>query len=61
MYNESLSFLTDQRANLENVPPAENLAKTSLASPALSKPDVLPLATSQEIKTSKLAWNSGRE
>ncbi|XP_065705838.1 targeting protein for Xklp2 isoform X1 [Patagioenas fasciata] len=43
----------DQRTNLENVPPAENLAKTSLTSPALSKPDVLPLVTSQEIKTSE--------
>ncbi|NXG79953.1 TPX2B protein, partial [Baryphthengus martii] len=45
----------DQKANLENVPPAENLAKGSQNSPALSKSDVvLSSVTSQEI-TSKLA------
>ncbi|XP_063260523.1 targeting protein for Xklp2 isoform X1 [Prinia subflava] len=31
----------DQKANLENVPPAENLAKASHCSPAFSKPDVI--------------------
>ncbi|XP_014812591.1 PREDICTED: targeting protein for Xklp2 isoform X2 [Calidris pugnax] len=31
----------DQKANLENVPPAENLAKVSQNSPALSKPDII--------------------
>ncbi|KFV05313.1 Targeting protein for Xklp2-B, partial [Pterocles gutturalis] len=31
----------DQKANLENVPPAENLAKVSLNSPAFSKPDII--------------------
>ncbi|NXC74664.1 TPX2B protein, partial [Anhinga anhinga] len=45
----------DQKANLENVPPAANLAKVSQNSPAFSKPDVtLSSVASQEI-TSKLA------
>lgn len=57
MYSESLSLLTDQKANLENVPPAENLAKTSHSSPAFSKPDViLSSVPSQEVAMSKLAW-----
>ncbi|NXW62236.1 TPX2 protein, partial [Eurystomus gularis] len=44
----------DQKANLENVPPAENLAKVSQKSPALSKPDIiLSSVTSQGIKTSE--------
>ncbi|NXR68037.1 TPX2B protein, partial [Rhadina sibilatrix] len=46
----------DQKANLENVPPAENLAKVSHCSPALSKPDViLSSVPSQEAAMSKLA------
>ncbi|KFP19424.1 Targeting protein for Xklp2-B, partial [Egretta garzetta] len=32
----------DQKANLENVPPAENLAKVLQNSPAFSKPGVIP-------------------
>ncbi|NXN12045.1 TPX2 protein, partial [Indicator maculatus] len=41
----------DQKANLENVPPGENLAKVSLSSPALTKPDLLlSFCPSQEIK-----------
>ena len=60
MYSESLSFLTDQKANLENVPPAENLAKVSQNSPAFSKPDIiLSSVTSQGITMSKLAWCGG--
>ncbi|KFP63222.1 Targeting protein for Xklp2, partial [Cariama cristata] len=40
----------DQKANLENVPPAENLAKVSQNSPAFSKPDIiLSSVTSQGI------------
>ncbi|NXO00982.1 TPX2B protein, partial [Rhinopomastus cyanomelas] len=40
----------DQRANLENVPPAENLAKVLQNSPAFSKSDIiLSSVTSQEI------------
>ncbi|XP_074013299.1 targeting protein for Xklp2 isoform X2 [Numenius arquata] len=31
----------DQKANLENVPPAKNLAKVSQNSPAFSKPDII--------------------
>lgn len=31
----------DEKANLENVPPAENLAEVSPCSPAFSKPDVI--------------------
>ncbi|NXS76654.1 TPX2B protein, partial [Pandion haliaetus] len=46
----------DQKANLENVPPAENLGKVSQNSPAFSKPDViLSSVTPQGITTSKLA------
>ncbi|NXS48037.1 TPX2B protein, partial [Balaeniceps rex] len=46
----------DQKANLENVPPAENLAKVSQNSPAFSKPDtVLSSVTAQGITISKLA------
>ncbi|NXH13800.1 TPX2B protein, partial [Bucco capensis] len=42
----------DQKANLENVPPAENLAKISHQSPALSKPDIiLSSVTPQGITT----------
>ncbi|NXB12466.1 TPX2B protein, partial [Cnemophilus loriae] len=44
----------DQKANLENIPPAENLAKASHSSPAVSKPDViLSSVPSQEIAMSK--------
>ncbi|NWZ56912.1 TPX2B protein, partial [Haliaeetus albicilla] len=46
----------DQKADLENVPPAENLAKVSQNSPAFSKPDIiLSSVASQEITMSKLA------
>ncbi|NXV90937.1 TPX2B protein, partial [Calonectris borealis] len=46
----------DQKANLENVPPAENLAKVSQSSPAYSKPDIiLSSVTSQGITMGKLA------
>ncbi|XP_075022976.1 targeting protein for Xklp2 isoform X3 [Calonectris borealis] len=44
----------DQKANLENVPPAENLAKVSQSSPAFSKPDIiLSSVTSQGITMSE--------
>ncbi|NXX11959.1 TPX2B protein, partial [Podargus strigoides] len=44
----------DQKANLENIPPAENLAKASQNSPAFSKPDtILSSVTSQEITMSE--------
>ncbi|NXK23231.1 TPX2 protein, partial [Arenaria interpres] len=44
----------DQKANLENVPPAENLAKVSQNSPAFSKPDIiLSSVTSQGIPMSE--------
>ncbi|KAM4891333.1 targeting protein for Xklp2 isoform 3-T3 [Sylvia borin] len=44
----------DQKANLENVPPAENLAEVSHCSPAFSKPDViLSSAPSQEVVMSE--------
>ncbi|KFV10925.1 Targeting protein for Xklp2-B, partial [Tauraco erythrolophus] len=44
----------DQKANLENVPPAANLAKVSQNSPAFSKPDIiLSSVTSQGITTSE--------
>ncbi|XP_042656890.1 targeting protein for Xklp2 isoform X3 [Tyto alba] len=44
----------DQKANLENVPPEENLAKISQNSPAFSKPDIiLSSVTSQEITMSE--------
>ncbi|KFW11325.1 Targeting protein for Xklp2-B, partial [Eurypyga helias] len=40
----------DQKANLENIPPAENLAKVLQNSPAFSKPDlVLSSVTPQEV------------
>ncbi|NXN88774.1 TPX2 protein, partial [Bombycilla garrulus] len=46
----------DQKADLENVPPAENLAEASHCSPALSKPDIIMSSVpSQEVATSKLA------
>ncbi|NXJ83216.1 TPX2B protein, partial [Trogon melanurus] len=46
----------DQKANLENVPPAENLAKVLQNSPALSKPDIiLSSVASEGITQSKLA------
>ncbi|NWY45127.1 TPX2B protein, partial [Sylvia atricapilla] len=52
----------DQKANLENVPPAENLAKASHWSPAFSKPDViLSSIPSQEVVMSKLACNGEAE
>lgn len=61
MDSESLSFLIDQKADLENVPPAENLAKVSQNSPAFSKPDIiLSSVASQGITMSKLVWY-GRE
>lgn len=50
-----VSFLADQQANLENIPPAENQAKILQSSPALSKPDTVCSATSQEITMGKLA------
>ncbi|XP_068006318.1 targeting protein for Xklp2 isoform X3 [Melanerpes formicivorus] len=40
----------DQKANLENVPPGANLAKVSLNSPALTRPDLLSSCPSQEVK-----------
>ncbi|NXH75555.1 TPX2 protein, partial [Hydrobates tethys] len=44
----------DQKANVENVPPAENLAKVSQNSPAFSKPDIiLSSVTSQGITMSE--------
>ncbi|XP_074461867.1 targeting protein for Xklp2 isoform X1 [Larus michahellis] len=44
----------DQKANLENVPPAENLAKVSQNSPAFSKSDiVLSSVTSQGVTMSE--------
>ncbi|XP_029864544.1 targeting protein for Xklp2 isoform X1 [Aquila chrysaetos chrysaetos] len=44
----------DQKADLENVPPAENLAKVSQKSPAFSKPDIiLSSVTSQGITMSE--------
>lgn len=49
-------FFTDQQANLENIPPAENLAKVLQNSPAFSKPAlVLSSVTSQGMTKSKLA------
>ncbi|NWR82828.1 TPX2 protein, partial [Furnarius figulus] len=52
----------DQKANLENIPPAENLAKVLQSSPAFSKPDViLSSITSQEVAMSKLACDSEAE
>ncbi|KFQ31401.1 Targeting protein for Xklp2-B, partial [Merops nubicus] len=47
----------DQKANLENISPAENLAKVSQNSPAVSKPDIiLSSVESQGVAMSKLAW-----
>ncbi|XP_050170109.1 targeting protein for Xklp2 isoform X1 [Myiozetetes cayanensis] len=37
----------DLKANMENIPPAENVAKLSQSSPAYTKPDVLSICTSQ--------------
>lgn len=54
MDSESLSFLIDQKADLENVPPAENLAKVSQNSPAFSKLDLLSSVASQGVTMSKL-------
>ncbi|NXA86157.1 TPX2B protein, partial [Melanocharis versteri] len=52
----------DQKANLENVPPAENLAKASHSSPAFSKSDViLSSVPSQEVAMSKLACDGEAE
>ncbi|NXY19048.1 TPX2B protein, partial [Atrichornis clamosus] len=52
----------DQKANLENVPPAENLAKVLQSSPAFSKPDViLSSVPSQEVAMSKLAYDDEAE
>ncbi|NXR78219.1 TPX2B protein, partial [Pycnonotus jocosus] len=52
----------DQKANLENVPPAENLAGVSHCSPAFSKPDViLSSVPSQEVAMSKLACDGEAE
>ncbi|NXH47297.1 TPX2B protein, partial [Dicaeum eximium] len=52
----------DQKANLENIPPAENLAKVSHYSPACSKPDViLSSLPSQEVAMSKLACDGKAE
>ncbi|NXE42681.1 TPX2B protein, partial [Ptilorrhoa leucosticta] len=52
----------DQKANLENVPPAENLAKASHSSPAFSKPDViLSSVPSQDVAMSKLACDGEAE
>ncbi|NWZ37455.1 TPX2B protein, partial [Brachypodius atriceps] len=52
----------DQKADLENVPPAENLAGVSHCSPAFSKPDViLSSVSSQEVAISKLACDGEAE
>ncbi|NXQ18131.1 TPX2B protein, partial [Peucedramus taeniatus] len=52
----------DEKANLENVPPEENLAKVSHCSPAFSKPDViLSSVPSQEVAMSKLAHDGEAE
>ncbi|NWY50194.1 TPX2B protein, partial [Chionis minor] len=54
VYNPDSWF--DQKANLENVPPTENLAQVLQNSPAFSKPDVvLSSVTSQGMTMSKLA------
>ncbi|NXI56980.1 TPX2B protein, partial [Chloroceryle aenea] len=51
----------DQKANLENIPPAENLAKVLQNSPALSKPDVvLPSVTSQGITSESQGEGDGQ-
>ncbi|KFW77729.1 Targeting protein for Xklp2-B, partial [Manacus vitellinus] len=51
----------DQKANMENIPPAENVAKVSQNSPAYTKPDVLSAFTSQGVAMSKLAYNGEEE
>ncbi|XP_009091287.2 targeting protein for Xklp2 isoform X1 [Serinus canaria] len=52
MHNADSWF--DEKANLENVPPAENLAEVSHRSPAFSKPDVtLSSVPSQEVAMSE--------
>ncbi|XP_029816218.1 targeting protein for Xklp2 isoform X1 [Manacus vitellinus] len=43
----------DQKANMENIPPAENVAKVSQNSPAYTKPDVLSAFTSQGVAMSE--------
>lgn len=43
----------DQKADLENVPPAENLAKVSQNSPAFSRPDILSSVASQGVTMSE--------
>ncbi|NWU77752.1 TPX2B protein, partial [Onychorhynchus coronatus] len=43
----------DQKANMENIPPAENLAKVSQSSSAYTKPDVLSVFTSQGVAMSE--------
>ncbi|NWU96083.1 TPX2B protein, partial [Upupa epops] len=50
----------DQRANLENVPPTENLSKVLQNSPAFSKPDIiLSSVTSQEITSEGHSEDNG--
>ncbi|NXM59586.1 TPX2B protein, partial [Illadopsis cleaveri] len=52
----------DEKANLENVPPAENLAEVSHCTPAFSKPDViLSSVPSQHVAMSKLACDGEAE
>ncbi|NWS15864.1 TPX2B protein, partial [Pachyramphus minor] len=51
----------DQKANMENIPPAENVAKVSQGSPVYTKPDVLSVFTSQGVAMSKLAHNGEAE
>ncbi|XP_017678135.1 PREDICTED: targeting protein for Xklp2 isoform X2 [Lepidothrix coronata] len=43
----------DQKANMENIPPAENVVKVSQSSPAYTKPDVLSAFTSQGVTMSE--------
>ncbi|NXS99455.1 TPX2 protein, partial [Jacana jacana] len=49
----------DQKANLENVPPAENLAKVLQNSPAFSKPDIILSSVTPQEKT--MSENHGKE
>ncbi|XP_010720927.1 targeting protein for Xklp2 isoform X3 [Meleagris gallopavo] len=51
----------DQQANLENIPPAENLAKVLQNSPAFSKPLILSSLTSQGITKSESCEEDGAE
>ncbi|NXP15664.1 TPX2 protein, partial [Thinocorus orbignyianus] len=52
----------DQKANLENVPPAENLAKISQNSPAFSKPDIiLSSVTPQQMTMNENHDNENQE